>query len=152
MGLLTIGWGGSTVLVHAGSDGDASSLSMFCSCSQAWKHCDVSCYTEMSLKFLLFSQAKLTDCTVPTDFLSESVYVLYHKSSFQSSIEGIHLCLALFHPTAEDTSAVRFNLISAHLSFTKVVTSFPPFPLRGEVMELCIYNLSCDTLWSKIDL
>lgn len=110
------------------------------------------CCTEMSLKFLFFSQAKLTDCTVSIDFPSESTYILYHKSNFQSSIEGILLHLALFHLTTEDTSAVHFNLVSTHLSFTKVVTSFPPFPLRGEVMGLCIYNHSCDSLWLKIDL
>lgn len=110
------------------------------------------CCTEMSLKFLFFSQAKLTDCTVSIDFPSESAYILYHKSNFQSSIEGILLRLALFHLTTEDTSAVRFNLVSTHFSFTKVVTSFPPFPLRGEVMGLCIYNHSCDSLWLKIDL
>lgn len=110
------------------------------------------CCTEMSLKFLFFSQAKLTDCTVSIDFPSESTYILYHKSNFQSSIEGILLRLALFHLTTEDTSAVRFNLVSTHFSFTKVVTSFPPFPLRGEVMGLCIYNHSCDSLWLKIDL
>lgn len=110
------------------------------------------CCTEMSLKFLFFSQAKLTDCTVSIDFPSESTYILYHKSNFQSSIEGILLHLALFHLTTEDTSAVRFNLVSTHFSFTKVVTSFPPFPLRGEVMGLCIYNHSCDSLWLKIDL
>lgn len=110
------------------------------------------CCTEMSLKFLFFSQAKLTDCTVSIDFPSESAYILYHKSNFQSSIEGILLRLALFHLTTEDTSAVRFNLVSTHLSFTKAVTSFPPFPLRGEVMGLCIYNHSCDSLWLKIDL
>lgn len=132
-----------------GSDGDVSflcSLAVLKHGSTLTCHNLPLCCTEMSLKFLFFSQAKLTDCTVSIDFPSESTYILYHKSNFQSSIEGILLHLALFHLTTEDTSAVHFNLVSTHLSFTKVVTSFPPFPLRGEVMGLCIYNHSCDSL------